>query len=138
MNKKNLLKIIMILIALALIAAGITVFLTLRHNSNDRLKNESYSGEGMFGTWNSDYSDCVVIIDKDGKVTEFYGEDKRTAICSMEELENGSIKLVPREGGFYFANYYLYEVINDEQHLTSYIFLDNQELVIEEYISFHK
>lgn len=137
-NKNNKRVWIITAAVLAVVAAGIAAFFIIRHNSNIQHQESVVVGDGMFGRWVSDYSECVVTVEEGYVVTEYYGDRKMSAKCSMEELSENVFKLTPVEGEFYFANYYLYEEYGEDLHLTSYIFLDNREQVNEEYISFYK
>lgn len=126
-----------ILAAVILLIVGATAFLILRGSDNGRQKDATHSGEGMYGTWASDYSKCIVTIEEDGTLTEVDGINKAVVTCSIEQADMGSYILTPLEGDFIFADY-IYKEENGDSLLTSYIYLDTQQQVREEYISYYK
>ena len=128
-----------ILITVAVVAAIVVIaFFAIRLVSSSRRQSATPSGEGMYGTWVSDFSKCVVTIDEDGTLQEVNGINTATVRCDMEQTDIGRYLITPADGDFLFADYYVYEEIDGNISLVSYIYLDTQQKVREEYISFYK
>ena len=127
----------LIIILAILAAAAAAVFIVLYFNNrNHKLRTSVEGEEGLYGTWVSDYSKCVVTVERDGTVTEINGIDVAVVRCDITEDPEEDIEMIPVEGDFLFADYYIYEP--DINRLTSYIYLDTQQLVHEEYITYYK